>query len=343
MVSFSIWPESKSNSYPVDEWRNDPDLVEMFGTCSRIWPTYVRGARMFYKSTPVGDFLLSGTAASSPLVYDTVPALSRSESERRFYLLMPNKPRYVENGGKRFVQRPGECMLADSSSRVVAGYREPHSGICLAIPVETLSERVPEPERFFSTPFGRDGFSRMVPRLLLSIWNAADAGTASTDGHKAAAALLGVLAQCCARVPPSAGVESKGVSCDQVKQRIDAHIRNPKLSVGSVARMIGVTTRYLQILFASEDDCVSQYIKRERLRGCLVDLRDEAFDDRSITDIAFSWGFNSAAHFSSSFRKEFGMSPRDYRSCALEELVVARQGGFERPLLEALQLVGRPG
>jgi AraC-like DNA-binding protein len=35
--------------------------------------------------------------------------------------------------------------------------------------------------------------------------------------------------------------------------------------------------------------------------------------DKSITQIAFSWGFNNAAHFSRCFKTRFGATPSDYR------------------------------
>jgi AraC-like DNA-binding protein len=110
-----------------------------------------------------------------------------------------------------------------------------------------------------------------------------------------------------------------------------------------VAERIGVTTRYLQLLFSAEGECVSHYIKRERLLGCLLDLRDFDFDNQSITEIAFSWGFNSAAHFSSSFKREFGLNPRDYRSCDLEALAALKPIGVEDSLLQALILLDRTG
>ena len=36
-----------------------------------------------------------------------------------------------------------------------------------------------------------------------------------------------------------------------------------------------------------------------------------------MSDIAFSWGFNDAAHFSRSFKEQYGMSPREFRQQAL--------------------------
>ena len=41
------------------------------------------------------------------------------------------------------------------------------------------------------------------------------------------------------------------------------------------------------------------------------------FVARSITDIALSWGYNSPAHFSRVFRKQFGATPSEWRARAL--------------------------
>ena len=72
-----------------------------------------------------------------------------------------------------------------------------------------------------------------------------------------------------------------------------------------------------QALFAEEDDTVSSYIRRERLEGCRRQLADPQWQEHSITEIAFSWGFNNAAHFARAFRGQFGMSARDFRKRAL--------------------------
>jgi AraC-like DNA-binding protein len=34
---------------------------------------------------------------------------------------------------------------------------------------------------------------------------------------------------------------------------------------------------------------------------------------RTITDIAFAWGFSDQSHFNRRFKAEYGCAPRDYR------------------------------
>ena len=59
---------------------------------------------------------------------------------------------------------------------------------------------------------------------------------------------------------------------------------------------------------------MSILILRRRLEECAMQLRDPIWARRTITEIAFSWGFNNATHFARVFREKYGLSPRDYRA-----------------------------
>lgn len=344
MVSFSIAPTSEFHSHPIARWRRDPELRSMM-PWSRLGGEHIESARLCFRLVRMDDLWMGVTATSSPLAYTNVPSSLRPASgERAFTLLMPNRPRLVDVAGRRYWQQAGECVLTDSEAPLVGTYADPHAAICLNIPFDTVRGWLPEIEGFEGLRLGNTSTSsRIVSMLLLSLWQSIDCGADERSSRRAADALLGILALRCHR--STAGHRRtephKKIDREQVRDYINSHIRDPKLSVQMVAERIGVTTRYLQLLFAEAGECVSEYIKRERLRGCLLDLRDAGFDRQSITQIAFSWGFNSAAHFSSSFRKEFGLSPRDYRNCDIDELPSSPLADVEGPLVEALQVLGR--
>ena len=42
-------------------------------------------------------------------------------------------------------------------------------------------------------------------------------------------------------------------------------------------------------------------------------LVDQAQSEKSVTAIAFEWGFNSSAHFSRLFKSQVGVAPTSYR------------------------------
>jgi AraC-like DNA-binding protein len=88
---------------------------------------------------------------------------------------------------------------------------------------------------------------------------------------------------------------------------IREHLRDPELCIDQISAALGCTKRYLHMLFSERGMTVSDYIWRTRLQHCRQEL--EAHSGKTITDVAFSWGFSSSSHFSRVFRKCFGVSP----------------------------------
>lgn len=95
---------------------------------------------------------------------------------------------------------------------------------------------------------------------------------------------------------------------------IEQNLGDPDLGPHTVARALNVSARYLRMIFAREGECISSYVLRRRLEETARELADPRWRGRSICQIAFTWGFNSAPHFSRSFRERFGMPPREYRA-----------------------------
>jgi len=88
---------------------------------------------------------------------------------------------------------------------------------------------------------------------------------------------------------------------------IREHLRDPDLCIDQISAALGCTKRYLHMLFSDKGMTVSDYIWRARLLHCRQELETQA--GKTITDVAFSWGFSSSSHFSRTFRKHFGFVP----------------------------------
>src|SRR5688572_26646835 len=82
----------------------------------------------------------------------------------------------------------------------------------------------------------------------------------------------------------------------------------------SVASHVGLSARSLARLFATNGETIERSIWSRRLAAARDDLADPDLLHRSITDVAFSCGFNDAAHFSRSFSAAYGMTPRQFRA-----------------------------
>jgi len=94
-----------------------------------------------------------------------------------------------------------------------------------------------------------------------------------------------------------------------VQRWIEAHISDPDLSLEKIAAANGISLRYLHLLFRQSKMSASEWIWNRRLELCYD--RIAKGDGQSITAIAFEHGFNSSAHFSTLFRRKYGVPPRD--------------------------------
>jgi AraC-like DNA-binding protein len=88
---------------------------------------------------------------------------------------------------------------------------------------------------------------------------------------------------------------------------IREHLRDPELCIDQISAALGCTKRYLHMLFSDRGMTVSDYIWHVRLQNCRHEL--ETHTGKTVTDVAFSWGFSSSSHFSRVFRKYFGVVP----------------------------------
>jgi AraC-like DNA-binding protein len=94
---------------------------------------------------------------------------------------------------------------------------------------------------------------------------------------------------------------------------IEAHLGDPDLTPMRVAVACKMTARYLHHLFSHGSETVARYILRRRLEECSRALTIPSQRGRTVTAIAFDYGFNSPTHFGRVFRARFGVTPREFR------------------------------
>lgn len=99
----------------------------------------------------------------------------------------------------------------------------------------------------------------------------------------------------------------------RIRDVIEANLADPELSPATIAAASGTSVRGLYRHFVGLDVSVCAWIKHRRLERCLNDLRDDRMKERTITEIAFRWGFNDPAHFSRTFKERYGAPPRAFR------------------------------
>jgi AraC-like DNA-binding protein len=99
----------------------------------------------------------------------------------------------------------------------------------------------------------------------------------------------------------------------RIRQYILTHLSDPDLSIDRIARAMGCSKRYLHQVFAAENVTIERHIWRLRIERCCEALTERGRTEKSISAIAFEWGFNSSAHFSRLFKAQVGVAPTSFR------------------------------
>lgn len=96
----------------------------------------------------------------------------------------------------------------------------------------------------------------------------------------------------------------------QLEAWIADHLADGAIRVADLAAAHNVAPRTVHRAFASTGDTVGSIVRARRLAAARGDLVNT---NNSIAAIANRWGFCDASHFGREFRREFSLSPGDYR------------------------------
>jgi len=272
------------------------------------------------EATSVGRFWLANPR-SMPASVTRLPGHVVKTRDRRYFLHMQMEGRLsVFQDGREANLDPGDLVLCDSAMPYTLNYESRCSTLVMILTAADLANRLPSPEDLLGVKLaGKCGLAETTGAMLRGVWNQARAGLPENMGDTLAESILDMFAASWlateqVKVAESAVSISRRI---QIRRYVEAHLRNPDLSARTVAAAFGISPRYLHIIFSSGDETVSNLILRRRLEECAKQLRDQLWAKRTITEIAFGWGFNNATHFARVFRERYGLSPREYRAAGL--------------------------
>lgn len=222
----------------------------------------------------------------------------------------------VRQDGREAVLLPGDFAIYDSTRPYELHFPTPMRQRILRLPREAVTHKIASPERLTALAVsGMAGIGALFRNVLDSGFSAADQ-LGQTGAQVIVDTLTDLLAAAMA-VGRAGERAPAAITRHRMLRYIEANLADPGLSVGSIAAALGVSTRYAHLLLRSEDTTLSRFVWRRRLERCAEALADPAQAEASITQIAFTWGFSDAAHFSRAFKGTYGSSPREFRRGSL--------------------------
>ena len=121
----------------------------------------------------------------------------------------------------------------------------------------------------------------------------------------------------CRRVPVSS---ARALVRLNLRAIIEAKLTDPTLDAQTVADAAGTSVRYANAALADDDMSIVRLIQVRRLERCRYALEDPNQAHRTVSEIAYGWGFSDMTHFGRRFKKAYGILPSEYQ-------ILARQAG----------------
>jgi AraC-like DNA-binding protein len=217
-------------------------------------------------------------------------------------------------GGRTSILDEGDFVLFDPSQPMRTSFTEPTQVLVLRLPLAFTEARMPRLRQMAGVKMaGTRGPSAIFSSFLRNAWAQLEA----EDGDWAET-LDEVIWPLLDMAYASERIAAPDVSKREERRRalfaaVEASLCDPDLDSRHIARIMGVSPRYVQMLFAEMATTPSAFIQEQRLDLAARRLERDG-PKVAITDVAFDVGFNDLSSFCRAFRRRFDVSPRDYRA-----------------------------
>jgi AraC-like DNA-binding protein len=274
--------------------------------------------------------------SSSAVSFNKYPA-NNSASENRACIVITQLEglrRYCQDGKTAFLKK-GDATLIDSGRPWSSDCPGNCARLYLRVPQLVIAKHL----RFAEFPFARrisgdSGLGSILFHLSTSLFEHAQSLTA-VEGVSAEEAYLRILTACVGGDRNYNFRASRALELStRITNFIESHLNESTLGPMEIASALNISVRHVHRVFSSQGSTVADRIRTQRLKHCRADLCDPRLHGKSITEIAFYWGFNDSAHFSHAFKKEYRLSPRTFRSRVILGLPVPADSRELHKLLE---------
>lgn len=271
--------------------------------------------------TSVDGMQLAEVYSDPQLVRHSRAHVARSREAIFFLHLQLQGGCIARQDGRQAVLQPGDFAICDTTRPYELIFNGPNRMFVLGVPSNVMHRHLGSPESIVSIRMpGNHGMSGLVSTLLRSFWNDFRNQLEEVQTPRVLNAALDLMAGAYSAMPQAAVARTSLAAAHRTRilAYIEAHLGDPELTPTSIAQACKITTRYLHHLFSEESETVARYILRRRLEECSKALYAASQRGRTVTAIAFDYGFNSPTHFGRAFRARFGLTPREYRKMSEE-------------------------
>jgi AraC-like DNA-binding protein len=217
---------------------------------------------------------------------------------------------FGETGARHAIDVPARTPFVVSLGRELVSRREEDVRLQFYLPRDSFSDLTTVLEAVEGRPLG-DAMGKLLAEFFaLLARSAPDFSEADLPGLQIA--VRSMLLACIAPSPDHDALGAPPLAATRkevVRRIVDLNLRNNALGPDFLCRQAGMSRSQLYRLLDREGG-VKNYIQRRRLKRCFAELSSN-MEGRPVAAIAEDFGFPDPSSFSRSFKREFGVTPKE--------------------------------
>lgn len=296
------------------------EVISRVFTQLRMEPTSPDDFNAELRGTVLGSKSLAQVVSSPTFIEHSKFRAERTDQHVFLVHLQARGESVNRQNGREATLKAGDLTLCDSARPYSLHFASINDMIVLRIPAAELRERMEQPELFTACKIAGDqGAGAVVSQTLQSLWQQCLNGLEPALAERLLTNCLDLLVTALSLGEHNVVSHGAMRNATQLRVRyyVEDHLTESDLSATLVAGAIGISSRYVHRLFEDDGETLGEFIQRRRLERCALTLQNPAQRSRSVTEIAFAFGFCDPSFFCRRFKKRFGMTPRDYRESHL--------------------------
>lgn len=270
-------------------------------------------------SVTLGNLRISRTYVNSPFLGTRLATRGGQHSPGYYILMLVEEGELCLRGSRITVATAGDLVLLDPKNPFESEQKKMGTTLSVKIPAKLLKLHYSSTDDWCLRALPtRDGSPALLRALLTSLWD--NFGTIRTVDNSnlegAFIKLLGAALEDKNEIP-SLKSHSMGILYRKILEIINRNLDRQDLGGDFVASQLGISKSYMFMVMNAAGTTLRKFILDRRLEESRKLLADPATIDRTISEIAFSFGFQDLSHFSKRFSEKYGRSPRAYRMCSV--------------------------
>lgn len=235
----------------------------------------------------------------------------------------------LEQETRKVSLESGDSMLLDPLLPYEGTFSGDSKTLVLQVPRRELEARVGKTREMVSRLIKpirtEDSLTSSVLAMLPSLVGKMGSISEEMIGHHVldliAVSLVKATEGACARVS-----SAKALVLSNIRTTVEARLTDRNLDAQAVADIVGVSVRYANAVLAEHGTSVARLIQTRRLARCRYALEDPNQAHRTVSEIAYGWGFSDLTHFGRRFKRTYGILPSELQALAKQS---GHGGGFK--------------